>query len=286
MTVLLMPAQPAQPGAGGQRPPVPWRGMAWVTWRQHRAALVGVVGLYAVLAAVMAIAGLKIHRDYAPLMACHPLTSSACQSLSNSIASSDWHIGDGVNIVVQLAPMLIGAFAGVPVLARELETGTFRYAWTQGIGRERWTIAKLALLAVVFAVGAGALSQLNHWFYAPFAWQQNMGQLSAAVFDSQGIALAAWTLAGFAIGAFLGLVIGRIVPAMVATIAAYAGLDVLAWQYLRPHYPVSAFWPAQFIEAGWLLVLSVLLGAATVWLARHRAGLRRRASPASSTARR
>ena len=30
---------------------------------------------------------------------------------------------------------LIGAFAGAPLLARELETGTFRYAWTQGVGR-------------------------------------------------------------------------------------------------------------------------------------------------------
>jgi hypothetical protein len=39
------------------------------------------------------------------------------------------------------------------------------------------------------------------------------------------------------------------------------------WRYL----PVSRFWPAQFVEASWLLVLSVLLIAATVWLARRRA---------------
>jgi len=269
MTVLTMPAQS---GASGPRGPVPWRRMAWVTWRQHRAALVGAVGLYAVLAAVMLIAGLKIHRDYASLLACHPLTSSACRALSNSLGSGDWHMGNAVNIILQLAPMLIGAFAGVPVLARELETGTFRYAWTQGMGRDRWTIAKLTALAVVFALGAGALSQLNHWFYQPFAQQQGMTQFSAAVFDSQGIALAAWTLAGFTFGAFFGMLIRRVVPAMVATIVAYAGLDLVVWQYLRPHYPVGGFWPAQCIEAGWLLILSVLLGAATVWLARHRTG--------------
>ncbi|MGD0605948.1 MAG: hypothetical protein ABSA53_20450 [Streptosporangiaceae bacterium] len=34
-----------------------------------------------------------------------------------------------------VVPALIGAFAGAPVLARELETGTFRYAWTLGSGR-------------------------------------------------------------------------------------------------------------------------------------------------------
>jgi hypothetical protein len=36
--------------------------------------------------------------------------------------------------LIQVAPALIGAFAGAPVLARELETGTFRYTWTQGFG--------------------------------------------------------------------------------------------------------------------------------------------------------
>jgi hypothetical protein len=36
--------------------------------------------------------------------------------------------------LLQVVPVLIGAFIGAPVLARELEFGTFRYAWTQGVG--------------------------------------------------------------------------------------------------------------------------------------------------------
>lgn len=39
------------------------------------------------------------------------------------------------------------------------------------------------------------------------------------------------------------------------------------WRYI----PVSRFWPMQFIEAGWLLLLAIALGAGTVWLVRHRA---------------
>ena len=54
-------------------------------------------------------------------------------------------------VFLQVVPVLIGAFAGAPVLARELETGTFRFAWTQGFGRWRWALAKLVLLAVVLA---------------------------------------------------------------------------------------------------------------------------------------
>jgi hypothetical protein len=35
--------------------------------------------------------------------------------------------------------------------------------------------------------------------------------------------------------------------------------------------PASRFWPFQWIERGWLLALSALLIAVTIWLVRHRA---------------
>jgi hypothetical protein len=35
--------------------------------------------------------------------------------------------------------------------------------------------------------------------------------------------------------------------------------------------PASRFWPFQWIEGGWLLALSALLIAATIWLVRRRA---------------
>ena len=57
---------------------------------------------------------------------------------------------------------------------------------------------------------------------------------------------------------------------MAATLAAYTGLALATWLFLRNHYPVSRFWPMQFVEGGWLLALSVLLIAATVWLVRRR----------------
>jgi hypothetical protein len=37
------------------------------------------------------------------------------------------------------------------------------------------------------------------------------------------------------------------------------------------YQPASRFWPFQWIEGGWLLVLSALLIAVTVWLVRRRA---------------
>jgi|HubBroStandDraft_1064217.scaffolds.fasta_scaffold47760_2 hypothetical protein len=344
MTVLTMPPQPAQ---DSKPQPVPWRRMAWVTWCQHRATLISVPAVLGAVAVFLWIAGLKIHRDYAVLTACHPVTSAACQNLSSLFTSTDWTIGNTVNILVQLAPALIGAFAGAPVLARELETGTFRYAWTQGLGRERQTVARLALLAIVITATAQAFSQMYNWFFRPFLAQQGLTDLDASVFITHGIAFAAWTLVAFIIGAFLGMLIRRILPAMAATLGTYLGLYALTWLVLRKHYlpalvtshvstgfsgrgpasapwvlgasytgpggkparmtlvsniiaqfqqvhggpsdgpvpalaqhgitqwwtyiPVSRFWPMQFVEAGWLLALCLILIMATVWLVRRRA---------------
>ena len=352
MTTLTVHAKPEH---DEHLRPMPWRRMVWITWRQHRATLISVPAFLGAVAVFLWISGLKIHHDYAVLAACHPFTSSACQALNSSFNNTDWTMGNTIHILLQLAPALIGAFAAAPVLARELETGTFRYAWTQGFGRERQTIARVALLAAAITAAAGAFSLVFTWFFQPFLAYGDMTVFSASVFVTRGIAFAAWTLAALTIGMFAGMLIRRILPAMAVTLGAYLGLDLLTWLFLRPHYPlalvtrnpdlfnglsassssglspsnspwmlstwwtgpggkparqsvvnqvlalfphngapkvqetpaqafaqhgltqwwryipVSRFWPMQFIEASWLLGLSVLLIAATVWLVRRRA---------------
>ena len=133
-------------------------------------------------------------------------------------------------------PALIGAFAGAPVLARELETGTFRYAWTQGIGRLRWTVGKLVPLAVAVTAVAGAFTVLIAWYNQPWVAAGYVTPFSARVFDLLGVAFAAWTLAAFAIGVLAGMLIRRAVPAIAATLAAYAGLAFATALWLREHY--------------------------------------------------
>jgi hypothetical protein len=340
MSMLTLPAQPGQDTAPR---PVPWRRMAWVTWRQHRATLIAVPAVLGAVAIFLVIFGLKAHHDYAALVNC-PLNqgqqSNACAKMFSNFNSNDWPLANICAILMQLAPVLIGAFAGAPLLARELETGTFRFAWTQGVGRERLAIAKLALLGVTLVVLAGAFGELFSWFFQPFLWTEQMNRLTETVFDTSGIVFPAFTLVSFAIGAFLGMLFRRVIPALAATLGVYLAVRLGAWA-LRGQYPVtvvtsnasqfakygtpslpgfpwilstwvtgpggqpaspsvanrilngpgpsagasvppgytewnrwiplSHYWPMQFIEAGWLLVLAVLIGAATVWLVRGRA---------------
>ena len=317
---MTMLALPAQPGRDVAPRPVPWQRMIWVTWRQHRAMLISLMAVLGAISVFLFVMGLWIHRNFSVLMACAAKTPNNCGILNQSFNSTDWTMANTVSILMTLAPALIGAFTGAAVFAKELETGTFRYAWTQGIGRVRWTIAKLALLGVVIAVLTWAFTQLFAWFFAPFLQQQDtLTVLSWGVFETRGVAFAAWCLAAFAIGAFLGMLIRRTVGAMAATMGVYLGLQLLTWGVLSRHYPVSLvtsnaslfsggfssrnglpsftpntspwvlstwnvgrtqwwryipvtrFWPMQFFEAGWLLVLAVLLVAATVWLVQRRA---------------
>ena len=348
MTALTVTARP---GNDADLRPVPWRRMAWVIWRQHRLTLAGVAGLLGALATYLLFTGLPMHRAYAALAACRTPGSLACSNAIGDFDNAHWSTAMAVAVLLQVVPALIGAFAVAPVLARELETGTFRYAWTQGFGRARWTLAKLVPLAVILAGAAGAFSVLFSWYFAPFAdqgLQTRLPPLAPLVFDLHGVAFAAWTLAACSIGALASMLIRRVVPAIAATMAAWAGLALAAGLFLRQHYltplvahnpnlpgsawiisswytgrngkplsqaavsqflqgyhpaaatqvgpnsfqttvdpvgyitqhgymywvtyqPASRFWPFQWIEGGYLLGLSVLLIAATIWLVRHRA---------------
>ena len=48
-------------------------------------------------------------------------------------------------ILIGLTPAVIGLFWGAPLIARELETGTFDLAWSQSVTRTRWLAVKLAV---------------------------------------------------------------------------------------------------------------------------------------------
>jgi ABC-type transport system involved in multi-copper enzyme maturation permease subunit len=346
MTALTMPV-----GQKRGLPAVPWQRMAWVTWRQHRMALAGVAALLGAGAVYLLIMGLAIHHAYAAVTACRPVGSVFCGSLLGNFNSAYWMGAQITSVVLQLVPVLIGAFVGAPVLARELETGTFRFIWTQGFGRARWAAVKLTMLAVAVTAAAGAFSLLYSWYIRPFLAAGQQGSLAGEIFDLKGVAFAAWTLAAFAIGALAGMLIRRVVPAIVATLAVYAGMAFTTTLYLRQHYlaplvtnapggppgngaqslpvsqwytgangrpvsqnvinhvlqgfyptakqvapgqfqtsvdpqqylaqhgytlwmsyqPASRFWPFQWIEGGWLLALSLILIAVTIWLVRRRA---------------
>jgi ABC-type transport system involved in multi-copper enzyme maturation permease subunit len=215
--------------------------MAWVTWRQHRTALIGVLALTGAVALCFLIVGLQLHHAYAAAIACHPASSAACDAVVANFNQVGNFLSDGIPL--QVVSPLIGAFVGAPVLAREFESGTFRFAWTQGFGRWRWTLAKLVGLGVVVAAASGVLSALASWYYQPYFASGSqapsltkLNPLNSGLFDLRGVDFAAWTLAAFAIGVMAGMLIRRVVPAIVTTLVVYAALAFATGGWLRMRY--------------------------------------------------
>ena len=244
---MTTPTVPARPEEDVTLRPLPWRRMAWVTWRQHRIALAGVVALLGALAVWLWSAGTRVHHDWTAVAACRPAGSAACQQLVTAF-NGTWYLVSNPSVLLLVVPALTGAFAGAPVLARELETGTFRFAWTQGFDRWRWALAKLVLLGAVLAAATAAFGALVSWCYQPFSDAANLAQLYlgkggpdhntpfALVFGLREVTFPAWTLAAFAAGVLAGMLIRRVVPAIVTALAVYAGLAIAAAAFLREHY--------------------------------------------------
>jgi hypothetical protein len=237
----------AVPRAAVRTRRVPLGRVAWVTWRQHRPALAGAVALLGVIGVYLLYMGLEIHHAYAKVAACRPASSVACHQLAE-LFKQDYYgsqrgsvLSSGINaqtvpFFLLAVPVLLGVFTGAPVLARELESGTFRFAWTQGCGRVRWALTRLTLLAGVLTVLAYAFSQLFAWYYSPFFAEGQTARFPMQLFGNLGVDFAAWTLLAFSAAAFLGVIIRRTVAAMAVALAGCTVLDVATMMSLRQHY--------------------------------------------------
>jgi hypothetical protein len=207
--------------------------MAWVTWRQHRAALAGFGVLFGGLALAMLGIGLRAHYLYAAMVrgGCYTGADSGirCSHLVRQFRVQPLYFyPNGIAVVLHVVPVLIGAFLGAPLLAREFETGTFRFAWTQGTACTRWTAAKLALLAAMVTATACGLAALAAWSVRQFGLQSSISHWTAAQFDTTLATIVGWTLLAFALGVFAGTLIKRTVPAMAATVACSSALALAA----------------------------------------------------------
>jgi hypothetical protein len=226
--------------------------MIWLTWRQFRAqAWLTAAGL-AVAAVALVATGLHLSGLYAvsgvPACQAHLDCGSLAASFVNQTKGTPLYsiLFYGGIVISYVVPALIGIFWGAPLVTHELETGTFRLAWNQSVTRARWLAVKLALIGWTAIVTCGLLSLMITWWASPIDQSLGLGgslnRLTPLVFGARGIVPVGYAAFAFAVGVTAGVVIGRTLPAMAATLAVFTGALVAMSLWIAPHLipPLSA----------------------------------------------
>ncbi len=140
-----------------------------------------------------------------------------------------------------LLPFVLGAFSGARLVGADLDRGTVRFAWTQGVTRTRWVIVKLLVHGLLLGGAATVTGLAFAWWDQPYAtWR-----LDDPVFGLYPPVFAVWTVASFAFAALLGAAV-RGVVAVVATTTGVTAVLASINAYLRDtnfyRQPLTRLW--------------------------------------------
>jgi hypothetical protein len=203
--------------------------MIWLAWRQFRTQALVVAGLLAVFAVALGIDGIHLVHLYDTTVASCAQRNDCDSARAAFQAQTKWH--NALDLLVLAVPALLGAFWGAPLVARELETRTSHLAWTQSVTRSQWFVVKVAVTGAASAITAGLLSLMVTWWSSP---HDRLTNSPYSVFDKRDIVPAAYALFALALGAILGIIIRRTLPAMAATLATFTVIRIGFVSWIRP----------------------------------------------------
>jgi hypothetical protein len=207
----------------------------WVAWRQHRASILAAGGVLAALGTLLLVTGLGMRStfDRLGLDRCAAPIEETCAQAASQFSRSQ--AGNLMFPLLLVVPALVGLFWGAPLVAREIEQGTHRFAWTQSVTRQRWLLTKVGLLALVTMVGLALMTVAVNWWAAPIN-AVHAQQFEAGTFDLLGPAPLGYGLLALAVGVAAGTFSRHLIPAIGITLLVFLVLRVGTVVVLRPHY--------------------------------------------------
>jgi ABC-type transport system involved in multi-copper enzyme maturation permease subunit len=252
--------------------------MIWLTWRQYRKQALYTLIALAALAALMLPTGLAMHHAFtnSGLAACLDKLGTAqlvsgridaCQNLSEQFGNQ-FNSLTFIGILFVILPVFVGLFYGAPLVAREVEHGTHRLVWTQGVSRRHWALTKIGLIGALTLVLAAAYALGMSWWFGPLV-ANGGGRLGPVSFDVQGIAPIGYTIFALGLGIYAGTVFRKVLPAMGITLGGYAVVRILIEWLARPHYmspqtlsvPIASTEQFNRASGDWVYAQGVINGA-------------------------
>jgi hypothetical protein len=126
--------------------------------------------------------------------------------------------------LVPVFPFLAGLLLGTPVIARELDRGTARLAWSLGPSRMRWFVQRTSPMLVVAVVASFAIGFVAEWLVALFTPDVDLAN-SFAAFHQRGVLIATGAFLVTSVAVGLGAIVGRTIPTLLlALVLGGAGM--------------------------------------------------------------
>ena len=194
------------------------RGLWHLAWRQQRIELAVLIGGALILAAAIALVAWQTSVANDRLLACYEtppgvLLTASCRS------AVDWGnlltaLGEVLPGAATVAPFMIGLLLGAPLVAREIEKRTAPIAWSLSPSRLRWLAGRTVPLVIAIGLALFLLGLAADTLEAT-RFPDGRG---FANYASHGPLIAARGLAMFGIGLMSGLLVGRVLPAILVAV--------------------------------------------------------------------
>lgn len=141
---------------------------------------------------------------------------TGCEALNNAWYSAQQgpaSLSVGLLLFLSFAAAL---FLGVPIVAREIERGTSRLAWSLAPSRMRWFASRMVPILVVVAVLTFVAGIATDRFVAAVQPNDDLAN-SFTMFGFRGLLIASRAVFIFAVAVLVGAVVARALPAVILT---------------------------------------------------------------------
>lgn len=191
------------------------RSAARLSVRLFRFELVVVVGVLVLASALAVLAAAHISGLAPPALCFEPyvdMPPAGCEAAGAAFYEAQ-SLASPLVVILAIGPAFAGALLGVPIVAREVERGTARLAWSLAPSRTRWFVGRMVVSFVVLLVVAclaGVASDRLHGAFRPDVDLAN-------AFDSyglRGVMVAARAILVFSVAVAVGAWLGRVLPAL------------------------------------------------------------------------
>lgn len=190
---------------------------AWLTFKMHRFEILAIAAASLLLALAAIVVARMLSDSSVPyrcfLLAPEDPVPPEC-STTGSFSDLNSSYAAYAMAAMAVLPFVGGVLLGVPLVAQEVEQRTAQLAWSLSGSRRRWLLARLAVVGAVLA-GVLSVPALAAGLLEAARVPEVDPSVSFQDYGLRGPVVVARGLAALGLGVLAGVVVGRVLPALI-----------------------------------------------------------------------